>query len=118
MFDDKRWKIAAKVLTWAEKNFDIIKNSQFFGENPEEGGVYGYYAFDGKDKAIMSIRNSSAQVRSYELNNEQHCFDDANYTISEYYPTKGELSTVKKGEKYHIDLPPYSSKILNISLIK
>ncbi len=117
MFDAKRWKIATKVLQWAEKNFDIIKNSQFFGDEPASGGVYGYYAFDGKN-AIMSLRNSSNQPKTYILDNKARCFVQSAYTISEYYPTKQAGEKVEKNANYKITLQPYEAKIFNIKLVK
>ena len=58
-----RYAAAAEVLQWAEDNFEIIRNSVFFGDAPEDGGVYGYYAFDGK-RGILAIRNSTYKDKS------------------------------------------------------
>ncbi len=64
MMDGSKWNIAAEVLTWAEKNFDILCTSQFFGGVPEKGEVYGYSA--AKDgQYIVMIRNSGDKPTNY-----------------------------------------------------
>lgn len=119
MFDEKRWKIAARVLQWAEKNFRVLRNSQFFGATPSEGGVYGYYAFDKEGgKAIMSIRNSSDKPAVYALDNAERCFEAGAYEIAQYYPQKEECVCVGVGEKYTISLAPYEARIYEIRLAR
>lgn len=114
MFDDRRWQIATNVLTWAENNFDIIKNSQFFGGEPKEGNVYGYYAKNGK-KAIVIVRNSDEKTHDFELDNIALSFDNNNYNISEYYPQTTEAVRVEDN-KYIIKLNPYEIKIFYINI--
>lgn len=117
MFDKKRWKIAADVLTWAESNFDVIKNSQFFGGEPKDETVYGYYA-KSNDKAIVMVRNSSDKEVSYLLDNAKLSFDSGDYEVSEYYPTAKGFKKVSGKEKFEITLNPYEIKILYINFIR
>lgn len=117
MFDKKRWKIAADVLNWAEENFDIIKNSQFFGGEPKDETVYGYYAKSG-DKAIVMLRNSSAKEVVYGLDNAKLSFDDADYYVCEYYPTKTTEKKVSGKGECEITLAPYQVKILYVDFIR
>lgn len=115
MFDDKRWAIASETLAWAEENFSVLRNAEFFGDNPTDGGVYGYYAFDGK-RAIMSIRNSDDAPHTYTLVNAKRCHNDSAYTISQYYPKAQFSSEVAKGESFDISLQPFEAKIFYINL--
>lgn len=64
MMSAEKWKIAADTVSWAEKNFDVISTSQFFGGKPEKGEVYGYYAVRG-DRYVVEIRNSGKKEREY-----------------------------------------------------
>ena len=59
MMDENKWKIAAKVLSFAERNFRVLSASRFFGGDPEKGEVYGYYAERDGSYALM-LRNSGA----------------------------------------------------------
>ena len=108
MFDEERYKVAADVLTWAENNFDIIKRSRFFGGEPEEGNVYGYYAKSGKD-AIMAIRNSSDKEIEYKVDDAILNFGQDKFEAEEFYPVKGE-KIVGNGA-LEIKLAPYQIRL-------
>lgn len=113
MFDGERYKAAAQVLDWAEENFDIIRNSVFFGDAPEDGGVYGYYAFES-GRGILAIRNSSSEDKSFDFDHKSLCFDGSAYSIKEFFPTEGESAEVEKDGKYVIKLKPFEIKLYNI----
>lgn len=115
MMDGKKWKIAADVFKWAEENFDIIKNNAFFGGVPKNGEVYGYYGFEG-NRALMMVRNPDDKVKTYQHNNEEHCFKNCAYDIKEIYPKKGNVKSVAEGEIYDIELKPYSFRLFEITL--
>lgn len=116
MFDGKKWEIAAKVLTWAEENFAILKNANYFGGIPKNGDVYGYYAADGDD-VIFSLRNPGAVKKSYVLDNREHCFRDDAFTACEIYPSNGEEKSFKKGETMKISLEPREMKIIRLKFL-
>ena len=113
MFDEKRYAAAAEVLQWAEDNFEIIRNSVFFGDAPEDGGVYGYYAFDGK-RGILAIRNSSDKSAEYQFDHKALTFDDSAYSITQFYPTVGQTEFVGNSQKCVISLKPFEVKLFNI----
>lgn len=58
MMDGEKWKIAAQELSFAERNFDTLSASRFFGGDPEKGEPYGYYAERDGSYALM-LRNPS-----------------------------------------------------------
>lgn len=66
MMKGKKWKITSEILGWAERNFDLLSASQFFGGRPDKGEVYGYYA-SRNGKNIIMIRNSGDREQSYEF---------------------------------------------------
>lgn len=116
MFDGKKWEIAAKVLTWAEENFDILKNANYFGGIPKDGDVYGYYAARGND-VIFSLRNPSGVEKSYVLDNGELCFRDDAFKALEIYPNLGEEKSYAKGEKMNISLSPREMKIIKLKFL-
>ncbi|MDE6276102.1 MAG: alpha-galactosidase [Clostridia bacterium] len=116
MFDKQRYAAATEVLQWAENNFDTIRHSVFFGDAPEEGGVYGYYAFhDGK--GILAIRNSSDRTINYAFDHKALSFDEKGYEVEQFYPIGGEASTVASGDKFNIELQPFEVRLYNIKSV-
>lgn len=113
MFDDKRWKIVANVMQWAEKNFRILRNSRFFGTEPVQGGVYGYYARDGKD-AWLWIRNSSDRVQQHTVQHAQLALQSVAYTASRVRPSKGEERAFAPDEPMLVTLQPYEMQLYRI----
>lgn len=116
MFDRQRYAAAAEVLQWAEENFDTISHSVFFGDSPEKGGVYGYYAFDN-GKGILAIRNSSDKTADYAFDHKALSFDESAYEISRFFPAKGDTESVASSDVYSIELKPYEVKLFNIKSI-
>ena len=66
MFDDDKWQINAEAAKWIEDNFDILQKSQMFGGKPENGDIYGYSCWNGKE-GILSIRNPKNEAQSYKV---------------------------------------------------
>lgn len=66
MFDDDKWQINAEAAKWIEDNFDILQKSQMFGGKPNDGNVYGYSCWNGKE-GILSIRNPKNEAQSYKV---------------------------------------------------
>ena len=66
MFDDNKWQINAEAAKWIEDNFDILQKSQMFGGKPNDGNVYGYTCWNGKE-GILSIRNPKNEAQSYKV---------------------------------------------------
>ena len=66
MFDDDKWQINAEAAKWIEDNFDILQKSQMFGGKPNDGNIYGYSCWNGKE-GILSIRNPKNVEQSYEV---------------------------------------------------
>lgn len=63
MFDDNKWQINAEAAKWIEDNFDILQKSQMFGGKPNDGNVYGYSCWNGKEGILSSeIRRMKHKV--------------------------------------------------------
>lgn len=115
MFDAERYAAAAEVLSWAERNFDVLKNSRFFGDAPETGGIYGYYAFsDGR--GYLSVRNSSDAEKKFSFDRKKFDFDGAAYEIAPFFPTNGEPAKVSDNGVFEINLKPFEIKLFEITV--
>lgn len=118
MFDNERYKAAGEVLKWAEDNFDILRRSVFFGDAPETGGVYGYYAYDN-GRGILAVRNSGADNAVCRFDHKGLSFEDGAYEICEFYPhASADKMTVSAGGILNIDLKPFEIKLFYIALVE
>lgn len=57
--EGQKWAITVEALKWKKENIHILKNSMLYGENPNDGGVYFYSAWN-QSEGIIAIRNSAA----------------------------------------------------------
>lgn len=111
MFDAERYKAATEVLQWAERNFDVIKRSRFFGDSPEDGGVYGYYAYrDGK--GIMALRNSASDDRECTVGEDILRFEGRRHIFVPVYPQGGEV--IQTDKELKIKLKAYEIRIYEL----
>lgn len=111
MFNDKKWDINAKVLTWAEKNFNIINKAVYFGGYPKNGEVYGYIAHNDKD-VLLCIRNPHNGVQNFKLDTNIYTHLGADFTISSEY---GEIDNIRKNDStVTFDLKPFEMKIIRL----
>ena len=111
MFDSERYKAATEVLQWAERNFDIIKRSRFFGDAPEDGGVYGYYAYkDGK--GIIALRNSASDDRECTVGEDVLRFEGRRHIFVPVYPREGEA--IQTYRELKINLKAYEIRIYEL----
>ncbi len=69
-----KWEILADAVKWAHANAETLRDTHWIGGNPYQYQVYGHASFDyrglQKDqsyKAIVSLRNPSANTVDYEL---------------------------------------------------
>lgn len=111
MMTDEKLAVNAKVLKWAESNFDLIQKVKFFGDVPSTKCIYGYVGFDDK-KGLVAIRNSSDKPLDINL-------DLFKYSNIEGEPTlKAEYGTLRdiQASKSHIVgiIAPYEVKIIKM----
>lgn len=66
MMTEGKWKAAAEQLQYAEKHFDVLSRSRFFGGRPERGEVYGYIA-EKDGRYILMLRNAGNRKRRYSF---------------------------------------------------
>lgn len=117
LFDKERYQAAAEVLTWAEENFPIIQKSRFFGEAPEDGGIYGYYAWNN-GKGILAVRNSSSEERTYSFIKESLDFTPCTYELEKFYPEKGEAKHIQEGETVSLEMKPYEVRLYYLTRVE
>lgn len=113
IMEDAYWQIAADVLTWAEDNHEVLKKSQYFGNDPAEG-VYGYACFNG-NQAVISFTNPLDEVQTYTLKIDGTLGADQNFTGANgfvVYPYgETDLETLGYGDTITVELEPHSTVI-------
>lgn len=117
MMNAEMFAAATEVLRWAEDNFEILKRSKFFGGEPEKGEVYGYYAnLDGK--GILMLRNSSDVEKTYSFAREKLDFSEGSYTVTPFFPERGEAVSVESGKTFDVTLKPYEIGFYYIDVVQ
>lgn len=112
MFDKQKYAINAKVLKWAEDNFDILSNSIYFGGVPKEGKVYGYVATKGSE-GYLAIRNPHNAQQDYTVDLEvyTHSASKVNY-ISHFGNLEGIAAN---GANVTFTLKPFEMKVIKFN---
>ena len=57
MLNDEKAAALAKALRFQRDHFDILKNAQFIGGNPEENNVYLFTAWNEDGEGVIALRN-------------------------------------------------------------
>lgn len=116
MFDNERYAAATEVLEWAERNFGVLRHSRFFGDAPETGGVYGYYAFsDGR--GYLSVRNSSDAAKTFSFDRKNFDLDGSAYEITPFFPKKGDSAKIPENGVFKTELQPFEIKFFEINVL-
>lgn len=115
MMNDAKWRITADVLEWAESNFKTLEKAKLFGKRPDQGGVYGYSAWNGGE-GIVSFRNAGNKEQSYTLTLDNTVgvpTDLDNAKMVQILPRVDETKVEKKsyGDTLTITLAPHESRI-------
>lgn len=67
--EGNKWMINAEALSFIDKNFDILRNSIYFGQSPVNGNIYGYSCWNtadnGQVQGLVSFRNPSSSSKTY-----------------------------------------------------
>lgn len=122
LLDDEKYEVTGEFLSWAEDNFDKLKNVKMFGDSPashvklETGnsktnptveiygngtfGTYGYSGFDG-DEGILTIRNADwhkAQDLKFTVDDATlgihgNNGDSFDYVVERHYVKKGSAAS-------------------------
>lgn len=117
LLTDGEWEAIAKSIRWAKDRFDILKNSEMIGGDPEEEKAYGYAHFSGK-QGIIAARNPF--IEPQKLNVELtplHGLDPTadSLVIERVYPTRWISPRLYgTGETLEISLDGYETAIYEI----
>ena len=57
MLSDEKCAQLAKVIQFQKMHYDILKNAQFIGGNPEENNIYLFTSWNEKGEGIVAPRN-------------------------------------------------------------
>jgi len=116
MMNKSKWRTLSNVLKWQESNFDILKKVSFFGGNPEENNVYGYFGWTEKGDGIIALRNPSDEKAplTLTLNKLMGCPEDMKdvrrYNIYNESATEN-FDSYSYGDKIDMVLKPFEVKI-------
>lgn len=116
MMNKSKWRTLANVLKWQESNFDILQKVAFFGGNPEENNVYGYFGWTNEGDGIIALRNPSDEKAplTLTLNKLMGCPEDMKdikrYNIYNEAATEN-FDTYAYGDKIDMVLKPFEVKI-------
>lgn len=110
MLSPSKWRINADLFRFVKNNAEILKNSVFIGSNPENGGVYGYSAWN-KTSGIVSLRNPSnkAQEFTYTLSKNMGCTEfTGEMKRANIYPytEKCDSELYSYGDSFTVKLQP------------
>lgn len=111
-----KWRTLASVLKWQESNYDIIKNVSFFGGNPQENNVYGYFGWTENGDGIIALRNPSDEKAplTLTLNKLMGCpqgmKDIRRYNVYNETATES-FDSYSYGDKIDMVLKPFEVKI-------
>ena len=115
MMNDAKWRITADVLEWAESHSKTLEKAKLFGERPDQGGVYGYSAWNSGE-GIVSFRNASNKEQNYTLTLDNTVgvpTDLDNTKMIQILPRADETKVEKMsyGDTLTVTLAPHESRI-------
>ncbi len=94
MMSSQKHKINARILKWAEHNYNTIKTVKYFGSSPKDNEVYGYIGYNNK-KGLLSIRNPKNVPCEFTLDLKQYTALINSPTITAVY---GDLSAIETND--------------------
>jgi len=115
MMNDAKWRITADVLEWAESNSKTLEKAKLFGKRPDQGGVYGYSAWNNGE-GIVSFRNAGNKEQSYTLTLDNTVgvpTDLKNAKMAQILPRVDEskVKDMSYGDTLTVTLAPHESRI-------
>jgi hypothetical protein len=112
------WDCLAEAGKWAKENESAMVDVHWVGGNPAKKEVYGFASWSPA-KAVLSLRNPSNIVKTYEVNVKK-VFELPEYVNSEYlfYDVRKTSETGGKqpsarGNSFTITLQPFEVMIFN-----
>lgn len=117
IMNDAKWRINYSCMRFIEENMDILANSVVIGGRPSKSEVYGFSCF-GDHEGIVSLRNSSAEERSYTLRLDERIGVKKSFAFGEMYTvlpycTDGACGAYSYGDEISFTLSPYQTKIVH-----
>ncbi|MDP4205822.1 MAG: enterotoxin [Bacteroidota bacterium] len=111
----KNWDCLAHAIQWAKKNEKTLVDVHWVGGDPYKGDVYGRASWSSQ-KAIISLRNPSAEIKQFHVNVAQlmELPMGASRVYSFHYPeffNNGNVEYLKVKE-FDLTLQPYEVVIL------
>ncbi|MBB2953347.1 hypothetical protein [Sphingobacterium sp. JUb56] len=113
---DDEWKVLCLVDNWAKKHRNELNKTFYVGGRPDEGAVYGYIGWEGK-QGVLTVRNPAAETQTIRIPfNETVGFSLAKnmgYHAQVVYPYHDQYAkTFTSGKVMEIEVPGYSTMAL------
>lgn len=116
--NSKSWDCLANALKWAKRNEGVMVDMHWVGGDPAKGDVYGFAAWS-PEKAVLTLRNPSREVKSFNINvatvfelpagtKNYYLFYDAKKNSSPYAD-----QPMVQGNSFEIILKPLEVKVLD-----
>lgn len=114
------WSQLAEAAKWAKANADILVDTHWVGGNPSGGKeLYGWAAWSPR-KALLTLRNPSAEAKSFALDVakvfELPAAAAKSYAVkSAYADTPSPLAAATAGKSESLSVPPFGVLVLEFS---
>ncbi len=117
MMNEAKWRINYSCMRFIEENIDILANSVVIGGRPSRSEVYGFSCF-GDHEGIVSLRNSSAEEKTYTLRLDELIGVKKSFSFGGMYTvlpynTKGMQGAYSYGDTVSFTLKPYQTQIVH-----
>lgn len=117
LLTDGEWDAIARSIRWAKDRFDILKQTEMIGGDPEKREPYGYVHFKGK-KGIVAARNPFIEGKTLNVKLDTAmglCWNASSLVVERVYPNRWiSPRLVSAGAIVKIPLKGYETAIYEI----
>jgi hypothetical protein len=106
----RNWDVLAKAIQWSGQNKSVFPDVHWIGGDPGKAEVYGWAAWSAK-KAVLSLRNPSAQLKTFHVN-VAGLLELPVKKAYQFYNAKNK-EKVASGMSFDIVLQPYEVKVMD-----
>lgn len=108
------WNCLRDAAKWSQKNASALMDSHWVGGDPAKGEVYGYAGWN-KGKGVLTLRNPSAQTKTFEVivkrDLDLPAGDAVTYRF--YDARKPSAKPAFGGEYFMVTLKPFETRVMS-----
>ncbi len=117
LLSDAEWEVLARSISWAKRNFSMLRSTEMMGGDPGLGQTYGYAHFFG-NRGIVAARNPVITPSKLQVELSAALGVDPTATdlvVERTYPTRWIAPRLyTAGEILELSLPGYETAIYEI----